>query len=373
MNNKVNLIIFHPYSGYGGADRSIARLINNLNLKKYNIYFISLNNPKIRKFLNKRINFIKIDSSKTIFSIMKIRNIIKKKFLQSKYKNIFLSNQNFANVVSFFITFKLKNINHISIERNSIEELNYANNIFLIFKKKILKLLVKLLYRYNKKVICISKDLEKEIKNFTSAKTTTIYNPALDKSIYNNIIKKKLFIKKTKKKIFVNIARLEKQKDHMTLLKAINKIKYKYNFILYILGYGSEYINIKKFILENNLSKKVKIIKNMKYPFTFLSNADLFILTSIYEGFGNVLIEAGIKRVPIISSNCKHGPKEILKNGKFGELFEIGNDKMLAKKIENYFKYINRYKSNSKSFYNSLDRFNTKKIISKYEKVFDRL
>ena len=66
----------------------------------------------------------------------------------------------------------------------------------------------------------------------------------------------------------------------------------------------------------------------------WLNNADFFIHSSKYEGFGLVLIEAAILDKLIISSNCPVGPTEILENGKSGILFNVGDSQELAEKIE---------------------------------------
>ena len=66
--------------------------------------------------------------------------------------------------------------------------------------------------------------------------------------------------------------------------------------------------------------------------------SDLFILSSKYEGLPNTLIEAQAAGLPIISSNCPSGPKEILMNGRLGDLFNPGDYKDLCKKIYNYYK-----------------------------------
>ena len=146
MNKKIKIYIFSPYSNIGGDTLSLSRLIRNLNKKKYDISFVSLKGTVINKYVKQEnLKIVNLNVGKTIFSIFKLTKIIKKDFSKNYKKYIFLSNQNFANVVSFFITFKLKNINHISIERNSIEELNYANNIFLIFKKKNFKITRKII------------------------------------------------------------------------------------------------------------------------------------------------------------------------------------------------------------------------------------
>ena len=76
---KKHLIFFHPYSNIGGADNSLAKLISSLDYKKYEFTFISLNKSILPKLLDKKnkIKFIKLNSTRTIFSLFKIRNIIK--------------------------------------------------------------------------------------------------------------------------------------------------------------------------------------------------------------------------------------------------------------------------------------------------------
>ena len=77
---KKHLIFFHPYSNIGGADNSLAKLISNLDCKQYKYTFISLNKRVLPKIIEKRINikFIKLYSTRTLFSVFKIRDVIKK-------------------------------------------------------------------------------------------------------------------------------------------------------------------------------------------------------------------------------------------------------------------------------------------------------
>ena len=72
----------------------------------------------------------------------------------------------------------------------------------------------------------------------------------------------------------------------------------------------------------------------------YLSSCNLFILTSKFEGLPNVLIEAQSRNIPIISSNCPTGPKEILLNGKLGDLFEVGDIYKLFKLILQFSKNV---------------------------------
>jgi glycosyltransferase involved in cell wall biosynthesis len=94
--------------------------------------------------------------------------------------------------------------------------------------------------------------------------------------------------------------------------------------------------------------------------------SDLFVLSSLYEGLPNVLLEALVLKKFIISSNCPTGPREILKNGKYGLLFQPGNYKDLVKKI--YYFQKNKKKLNKKILngFKSLSRFDYKSNSKKY-------
>jgi len=366
MNNKIKIYIFHPYSMLGGADTSISRLINNLDQNKYHINFITLkkNNLKLKK--NNNVKIIKINSTRTILSITKIRKILKKDKNKKFKKYIFLSNQNFANIISFFITFKLSWIKLCLIERNHLDEFKYNKG----FKNFLIKILIKFLYKYADKVIGISKKLSLDLKKFTKSEVQTIYNPAFDKDVYK-LSKKNIFLKKTAQKIILNIARLEKQKDHITLLRGFKESLKITDSFLIIIGYGSQKKNILKFINENNLKEKVKLLDKVSNPHPYYKKTDLFILTSLYEGFGNVLTEAAMFGVPIISTDCNSGPREILMNGRGGDLIKINDYKELSKKIISNLNRRNTKKI--KIIKNNLKRFSIKKNINSYQKMFEEI
>ena len=360
---KIKIYIFHPYSRIGGADLSLSRLINNLNSNKYSITFITLAKPKISFYLNKKIEICILKKKRAFFSVFDLRSIVKKN-RQNYSKIIFISNQNFANIISVLATLKLKWVKLILIERNNPVELDYSKT----FKSKLIKLLIKITYKFSDIIIAISKELSNDLEKLCNKKVTTIYNPAFDKNIFK-IAKKK--IKKPKYKIILNVARFEKQKNHQMLLESFKKIHNDINAKLLLIGYGSEKKKIINFINQNNLHNKIKLITRQKNIFRYYKIADLFVLTSLYEGFGNVLIEAGMFKIPIISTNCKSGPKEILRNGKYGDLVKIGDNKKLSSLILKNLMKPNKEKV--LKMYNSLKIFNIKKHINEYEKIFKRI
>ena len=143
--SKINVLIFHPYSKIGGADLSLSKLINNLSHKKYKIEFICLNSQKIKKYLKKDIKIHIIKSPKTIFAIFKVRKIIQNNLKKEYKKIVFFSNQNFANILSYLITYNLgTELKTVAIERNHISELFTYFGIKDFFNKLIIKNLMKL-------------------------------------------------------------------------------------------------------------------------------------------------------------------------------------------------------------------------------------
>lgn len=366
MNNKkIKIIFFHPYSSIGGADLSIAKIINNLSSKEYSVDFVCIKRKKNTISLNKYVDIYELKSSKSIFAIFKFREIFKKSLKQNFQKIIIFSNQNFANILSFLFTIGYrKKLKLIAFERNHINELNFHFNWFDRIKKIILKSLIKLIYPKFDKVITNSKESSKDLSKFISSKVITLYN--LIK--FENIKKKKL--KKNKTINILNIGRLEKQKDQITLLKTVKKLKENINVKLIIVGSGSQSRNLKNYISENNLSNEVKIFKENLNVKKFYLSSDIFVLSSLYEGFPNVLIESIIYNLPIISSNCKSGPDEILYNSKVKNKFQVGDHEDLYKKIMYFIKNKAIFHKNNLILKNNLSRFESKITLKKYKNLF---
>src|SRR5690554_369115 len=115
------------------------------------------------------------------------------------------------------------------------------------------------------------------------------------------------------KNSIVTIGRLVDQKNHLTLIKSFKKVVQKYpNQKLIIIGTGPLKEKLEKSIDELSLQNNVILFGITKNPYKYISQAKLFVLPSLYEGFPNVLCEAMLCKVMVLSSNCKSGPDEIL-------------------------------------------------------------
>ena len=370
---KIKLIIFHPYSHVGGADNSLKRLIEQLDPKLFSITFVSLNESFLKKDLKKKVEFIKIKSNRALFSINKLRQIVKNFYLSKNFsKVIIFSNQNFANIITSFSLINLKNVKKIFIDRNHLDELNHAQNIFEKLKKIIIKKLIKITYQNADLIVGISKKLSSDLSHYCNIKVKTIYSPGYDKSIIKKA-NKKIKLKK-KYKYIINVSRFTKRKDHYTTLMAFKLASEKINNLkLILIGYGPEYNNILKLSKKLNIAKKIIIFKKLNNPYPYIKKSDLLILSSKYEGMGNILVEAITLGIPTISSNCNSGPSEILLNGKGGDLFKVSDYNELSYKIVRHFKNMKLLRKKIKFAQKKLYRFDKNNHAKIYSKIFKRI
>jgi glycosyltransferase involved in cell wall biosynthesis len=161
-----------------------------------------------------------------------------------------------------------------------------------------------------------------------------IYNPVLTDDIYQRARELlQLPGPPTPRRVLVNIGRLSRQKDQATLIRAFAKNGLREKCVLYILGIGPEEAALRALIVRLKLEQDVFLVGYDKNPYRWLARCDVFVLSSINEGFGNVLVEAMAFGKTVVSTDCPSGPEEILRDGAFGYLCEPGNPQALADAI----------------------------------------
>ncbi len=361
MKPKKDLIIFMPSIEKGGVEKNLFIICNYLSSKIKNIKLITANNEK-KLFKDIKVISPKSkywsDSNRYIKYLVCLVILIK---LIMYNRNIVL----FAFQANLYCTIVAKLFGiKIIVRSNSSPDGWSQNPIKKYFYKSILKLA--------DTIIVNSNDFKKQFRLYFSLNTVCIYNP-LNKSEIIKKSKEKLrysFLKNKKNNIrILNIGRFTDQKDHITLLKTVNLIKNKIKFRLVIIGQGANKNLIENYIVENNLRNQVKIVNFQKNPYKYLKASDIFVLTSKYEGLPNVLLEAAALKKFIISTNCPTGPREILMNGKGGDLVPVGNHIKLHEKIVYFYKNKKISKKKINTLYNSLYRFDYNKNLRRYLKI----
>ena len=359
---KKKLIIFIPHIRGGGVEKNFFIISNYLATKIKNISVITVN-KEYKKKLNKNINLISPKSSQWKNSGIYTKYIISIYLLikaMLKYKHILI----FSFQANWYSILIAKLFGGKVITRSNTAPQGWSNNYFK-------KILYKIILNLADEIIVNSKEFKKNMLTNFGIKTKLIYNP-LNLSVINKLSKKKFnysFFKKNKSLKLINIGRFTDQKNQILLLKAFKNVSKKFRFRLVIAGRGPNEKMLKNFVKDNKLNSKVKIINFLDNPFPLMKMSDIFILSSNFEGLPNVLLEAQALKLPIISSNCPTGPKEILLGNKFGLLFKVNNQKDLENKIIYSFKnkkYLNKISNDG---YKYLFRFDEKRNLFNYYNV----
>jgi len=212
---------------------------------------------------------------------------------------------------------------------------------------------IKFFYPRADKIVCVSKDTERILnETYGIQNTQTIYNMMnLTENIkqslkelpekYKTLFKGNYFN-------FINVGRLTRQKGQWFLIRSFRKVVDQHeNARLFLIGDGALKNELKNLINKLNLKENVFLLDVQKNVFPFLKNSDCFIFSSLWEGLPIVLIEALSMNLPIISTDCKTGPREILCPEldlnkeiiypyycKYGILNQLFDNKILFKNLE---------------------------------------
>ena len=133
--------------------------------------------------------------------------------------------------------------------------------------------------------------------------------------------------------VILGVGRLNQQKNFSTLIQALAQVQKQRPCRLVILGEGEEEDSLKRLIEDLELSDVVDLPGFVSNPYGYMARSAVFVLSSLFEGLPSVLIEALAMGTSVVATNCKSGPMEILENGKYGKLVNVGDVEKIANAI----------------------------------------
>ena len=304
MNKKLSILIYSLASG--GAERVVSILLNELQ-DNYDITLVLMNNTIFYDF-PKNISIKYLESSNPqehgIKKLLKLPLLAYKYYKFCKNSNIdislsFMNRPNYINVLSKIIGNKSK----IIINERAMPSIQHRDGI----QGLINRLLIKILYNKSDIILSNSKGNSFDLVNSFSIKQPIVINNPINIGITRKLSLENMQLKKDKV-IFVTIGRLDKGKNHKLLIDAFVGI----NAYLYIIGDGILREELESRIQNLKLQNNVFLVGRQSNPYKYLNNSDCFLFSSNHEGFPNVLLEALACGLPVISTDCMSGPREIL-------------------------------------------------------------
>jgi len=249
------------------------------------------------------------------------------------------------------------------------EEFKQKSKLFRLF----LKLSIYLLHNQAYKVIAVSNGVGEDLirQGLNSEKVRVIHNPA-----YPNIAEDKVHYEEGEKQWFKQdclkisaVGHPHKQKDYPNLINAVEILinKKNINCQVIIAGEGPERNNIEDLIHQKKLTNAITLVGFIPNPISLIAESDLFVLSSSYEGFGMVIVEALSLGKTVVSTDCPSGPSDIIGDNQFGYLCKVNDPLDLAEKIE----YASKNKIDPEKLITKSKEFTLEKIGPLYEEILD--
>lgn len=330
------LFIINSLEKYGGTERVATNIANDLSYyHKVTILSKSFSSKKNAYLLNDSVNDIKFSGGSLVF-VKKC-----KKYIDESNPCIVIIHT-MSKLTPILLLAGIKNKRIWSVEHISY---GFHNNLFRYLRNR--------LYKKLDRVITLTHEDSKNYQNITN-KISIIPNasPLPIKKTINN----------SESKIIVSIGRLTFQKGYDLLIKAwLGVEKVHPDWMLHLYGEGEDKEKLEKMIM--NYGIKNIVFKGLTSDVQAVyDSAAFYVMSSRYEGFGMVLIEAQSRGLPIVSFDCPSGPSEIVNDGVDGYLVKNGDIELLSRKVNYLIQYPNIRRDFSKNALVSAKRFESKII-----------
>jgi glycosyltransferase involved in cell wall biosynthesis len=312
---KKKLLIVLNELGIGGAEVTMAELANNL-ISNFEVTILSLNTKNdLCNRLDEDINIVSLESKRIRNSIFSAFNF----FMKNEYDVILL---NLWPITSIFACIlKVKNFFKHQVAKSKLiiiehsvlsEQYNFPSKI----KTYLMRYFIKHSYNLSDYVLCVSNGIKGELISYgvLNEKIKVIFNPLIDRKENPKFSKyqKDMLIEWKSENSFklITVGNLKKQKNHIFMIELLKELPE--NFKLLIVGSGplKNLLNLK--IKEFGIENRVFLTGSIDNPAKLISEADLYISTSISESFGMSILEALSQGKTVVSNDCPYGPSEIL-------------------------------------------------------------
>lgn len=314
---------------YSGINRKI-KVINSCGEWNEKRVFLNKNNVELIDFGYNYFKFLPKSGfigSRISYSIIFLTSLIPllKIFFRDRPDYLII---HLLTSLPLFLNLIFKNKTKIILRISGYPKLNLVRKLFWKLSREIIY-----------KITCPSIELKKQLIKlnlFDLNKVFFLADPVIRLKDINQKLSKVKSKKDVinKKKYFIAVGRLTRQKNFKYLIEEFrNFIKKEKKYNLLIFGEGENKIKLQNLINSYDLNKYIKLMGYTDNIFEYMREAEAFLLTSLWEDPGFVLIEAAICNLFIISSDCRNGPREILSNGKGGLLFQSNKKGELNNKL----------------------------------------
>ena len=312
------ICLFLPSLEGGGAERMILVLANGFSRRGYSVDIVlaQAKGPFLRE-VSSEVNVIDLKASRTLMALPGLMG-----YLRRERPAVMLSTLSNANVIAL-IAGRFSGVSTRLVVRE-------ACTLATIEAGKYVAKAMQWTYPWAERVIVISNGVGDYLSTcigLTAQKMQAIYNPAITASFSEKVMEPidHPWFQPGEPPVILGVGRLTVQKDFPTLIRAFADVRAKRVVRLVVLGEGKDRVELEALVKSLGVQDDVALPGFVDNPYPYMRAAALFVLSSQWEGFGNVLAEAMACGTPVVSTDCPSGPNEILENGRWGTLVPMDN------------------------------------------------
>ena len=373
------ILIFVDSLNEGGVSKVLLDLLENINKEKYDITVMTLYNQGV--YIDEVRKYAKY---KYCFNIPDVNNNSLKAKLYRKYWGGMLRlpesfmyrwfvKEKYDIEIAFMHGWSTKFISGSNNKKSKKIAWVHADLVTWDKVDGVFKNLEHHKKAYSKfdEVICVSQIVKEGIeKKYNVKNAKVLYNPINREKILKLSNEKIDDINHSNKFKLISVGRLSKEKGYDRLLRVVKKlVNEQIGCELLIIGSGKEYDKLNSYIKNNNLEYNIKIVGYKENPYKYVKSSDLFVCSSLSEGYSLVIAESLVLGIPVVSTKCS-GPIEILRNGENGLLVE-NSEEGLYKGLKEIINSDELYMNYKNKAIKEGTRFGVDNFIKSVEEILD--
>ena len=327
--DRRSLVIYLPDLASGGAERLHLTMAPSFVEAGFEVTFL-LHRAEgtLKPLLPPGVRVVSMDCGRTLAGLLPLT-----RFLRLERPDILLSNLGHNNIVAIWAAALARVPTRVIASYHSVFSVETSPKTR--WQYRILPLLSRLFLDRAHGIVAVSQGVADDLAHTTGVarnRITVIYNAVVSNDFNRRMAESVAhpWLGNDGPPIILGVGRLVSDKDFVTLIAAFTIVTQTRDARLILLGEGPLHADLLARAASLGVAERVSLPGFQPNPLPFMRRAAVLAVSSAYEGFGNVLVEALACGTPVVSTDCPYGPAEILEGGRFGMLVPVGDRKAMA-------------------------------------------